>query len=113
MGTFTIKRGDRLPAISATLMQGVGTADEAAADVTAAVSVKFLMRPEGFDAPTVDAAAEWVDQSASTVRYQWAANDTATAGRYRCEWEVTFPGSKKSTFPSTGYDLVHITADIA
>ena len=113
MSIFTIKQGDLLPAIAATLMEGVGTVNEGPAPVTDADTVKFLMRRIGETTPTVNAAADWADQPASQVRYAWVSGDTATAGTYECEWEVTWPSGKKMTFPSAGYDTVRIFDDIA
>lgn len=105
--TFTIKQGDRLPSIEATLAGADGPADLTGA------TVKFLMRTKGAS-PTIliDAAATVVGAVLGTVRYDWASGDTATIGKHQAEWEVTFSSGKKQTFPNTGYTTVQVVDDI-
>jgi hypothetical protein len=108
MTTFTIKQGDRLPVIEATLAGADG-----AADLTGA-TVKFLMRSKGAGATVlVDAAATVVGAALGTVLYDWAEGDTDTTGTHQAEWEVTFASGKKQTFPNDGYTSVKVVDDIA
>lgn len=109
MSTFSIKQNDLLPALSAVLNDADGPVD-----LTGASSIAFHMRPVGSTtATTLTGTASIVNAATGEVRYTWAGSDTATAGAYECEWEITWPGSKKMTFPSKGYDTVVITDDIA
>lgn len=112
MSTFSIKQNDLVPAISATLMQAVGTADAGPIDLTTAISVKFAMRRRSTGATKVDAAGTIVTPSAGTVKYQWAGIDTDTAGDYDCEWQILWPAGKQ-TIPGASYDKIVITDDIA
>lgn len=112
MSTFKIKKGDLVPAVTATLMQAVGSAAAAAIDLTTASSVKFAMRNRNGGAIKVDAAATVVSAAAGTVKYQWAGTDTDTAGIFDGEWQITWPAGKQ-TVPGGGYDTIQVTTDIA
>ena len=112
MSTFKIKQGDLVPALTATLMQAVGTAAAVPIDLTTASGVKFAMRTRNGDTLKVDAAATIVTPSAGTVKYQWVGTDTDTIGFYDAEWQITWPAGKQ-TVPGGGYDLIQIGDDIA
>lgn len=45
------------------------------------------------------------------VYYQWVAGDVDTAGTYAEEWEVTYPGGAKETFPVGQVQYVVIEPD--
>jgi hypothetical protein len=112
MSTFNVKQGDLVPAITATLMQAVGTAAATVIDLTAASSVKFAMRNRQLGTNKVDAAGTIVSAAAGTVKYQWVGTDTDTEGVFDCEWQITWPTGKQ-TVPGSGYDQIVIGDDIA
>jgi hypothetical protein len=99
---FTIKANDRLPSIQATL----------SADLTTATSVKFIMKTIAGGTIKVNTTATIVTPASGVVRYDWLAIDTATPGSYQAEWEVTWTGGKKQTFPTLTYHTVDILADL-
>lgn len=108
MADFSIKRNDRVPSIAATLTDSLG----APVDITSS-TVKFIMSAApGGGTPTLNVAATIVSAPAGAVRYDWAVGNTATAGDFVAEWEVTFASGKKQTFPSVGYNSITIVADL-
>lgn len=107
LSQFTLKQNDALPKIKADL-KTIGTP----VDLTGA-TVKFCMRPKGNPTPKVNASATIVDATTGRVEYGWVTADTDTAGTYEAEFEVTFSGGSKQTFPTQGYIEVTIVDDIA
>lgn len=106
--TFYIKQNDTSPSLQATLLDGDGTA----VDLTGA-TVTFHLRPEAGGSAVVDASATVVTAASGIVRYDWIAADTATAGAFHGEFEVTYSDSSVGTFPNDDYIAVEITDDIA
>jgi hypothetical protein len=107
---FNIKRNDTDKAIEAVLkINGIATGH-----LQAAESVKFIMSLAGKKnpVPKVNAAAQIDDPATASVSYQWVAADTDTAGVYNAEWEVTYVGGGKATFPDDGYVTVNVIADL-
>jgi hypothetical protein len=108
MTDFFIKRRDRVPSISATLIDSAG----APVDLTGA-TVKFVMSlSPGGGTPTLNVAAIMVSAPAGAVKYDWAVGDTAASGSYVAEWEVTYSNGKKQTFPGVGYNTISIADDL-
>lgn len=110
--TFPMKRGDLVPAITATLYQKVGTAAQTPIDLTTALSVKFAMRNRNTRVKEVDALASVVSPAVGSVSYQWVPGDTDTVGHYDCEWQIMWPTGPQ-TVPGAGYDIIEISEDIA
>lgn len=107
-GVYSIKRNDTAPAIRAALLDAKGVVDLTNA------TVRFLMRPVlPQHAPVLNASASVVDNPAKgVVEYQWVVGDTAIAGAYYAEWEVTRSDLTVVTFPSDDYLEVRILADL-
>jgi len=101
MRTFSITQGDLLPAIEEQLIDGTG---EPIA-LTDGAEVSFVAARRRGEAPTIDAAAEVVDDgSIGHVRYLWQEGDTDEAGEFIYVWVVTWSDTagKPQTFPSPG-----------
>lgn len=101
MATFYIKQNDTRPALYAQLLQ-----DGSVIDLTGC-TVKLAIR--GLPLRDVDIT----DAETGNVRYDWIAADTANAGIYEAEFEVTFPDGSVQTFPNNGYITIVITEEVA
>lgn len=111
MADIYIKRNDREPSVNAVLWCGTDTASVTSA-LTGA-TLKFIMRPRGSVTPKVNAVASIISPANRTVRYDWAAGDTDTAGTFDAEFEVTTAAGKKYTFPNGKHLEVQIAEDLA
>lgn len=109
MATYTIniKKGDRLPAVTATLR-----AAGAAVNLTGG-AVKFIMRSKGGGTVKVNAACVLVTPASGIVRYDWALADTDTPGLYDAEFQFTDAGGLRQTFPNDGHLEVLVQPDLA
>lgn len=105
--TFAIKRGDRRP----TLEYLCQLSDGRPVDLAGA-TVVFAMRRVG-TTTTIGGAAAILDAPTGRVAYAWAAQDTATAGDYEGEFQITLSGQLPMTCPGAGYIAITITGDIA
>ena len=97
MADFTIKQGDTLPLLQATLTDENGDP----MDLTDATDLKFRYRRKG-SSTVVERDATIVTAASGIVRYAWQAADTATAGPMYAEWQVYY-GTDILTHPNTGF----------
>ena len=107
MTQFNIKRNDTAPSIAGICERPAGTP----VNVTGA-TVRFKMRDAKNKQSVVNAVATVVDGTAGSVRYDWQAEDTDTAGFFEAEWEVTYSDSTIETFPNDDFITVRIEEDI-
>lgn len=108
MADFTLKCHDRLPSIQAVLSSGGAPVDLS----PVGTAVNFIMRTEAGSTVKVNAAATIVTPAAGVVRYDWQAIDTDVPGKYVAEWQVTWPGGKRQTFPTLTFHSVEIVQDL-
>jgi len=99
--TFQMKQNDTRPSLYVNLAQ-----DGSVVDLTGA-AVKFHM------GTVIDTAAVITDATRGSVRYDWLAADTATAGSYRAEFQVTFSDGGIETFPNDGHLIINIYSELA
>jgi hypothetical protein len=107
---FTIKKGDTLPVLEATLTTGPTSGSQTAVNLTSA-SVVLVLKPASGGSATRKTAAV-VSAPAGTVEYEWVGGDTATAVVWNAEWEVTFSGGAIQTFPNDGYFQITVAEDL-
>ena len=94
--TFYIKQNDTSPSLRAALKDS----DNIAINLTDA-TVRFHMKSLEDNTVVVDADATVVVPATSgIVQYDWSSGDTATAGSYQGEFQVTFAGGAIETFPN-------------
>ena len=86
MSDFVIKQNDTRPNLDAQLLN----ADGAPIDLTDC-TVRFLMTPTSSTPP---------------------AEDTASFGDYKAEFEVTFPDGSRQTIPNDGYLVISVIKDL-
>lgn len=107
--THAIKQDDTKPSYFTQLKGSNGSVQ----DVTDC-GIRFSMRKLGAPTATVSRAAMVVDDAdTNTVRYDFADDDTADAGIYQFEVELTGPDGKVMTFPNDSYGILTVTPEIA
>lgn len=103
-----MKTGDTEPGPELTLLDAAG----APVNLTGA-TVRFIMATSATPrAIVVDAVAVLADAASGRVDYVWGATDTATAGSYVAEVEVTYASGRVQTFPTSGYFDITINEDL-
>lgn len=105
----TIKRNDTWPPFRTRLLDGNGEP----VSLTGA-TIRFIAIDNAGQSLIDGAAVADADQVTNKgwLQYEPTAADTALAGTFRCEWEVTFPTGKVETFPVLAYDLLIVRGDL-
>ena len=105
---FYMKTNDTSPAIEAVLKDGNGTVVS-----LIGASVNFHMRAIGATDETVNGEATVSDADGGVVYYQWNSVDTGVVGSFEGEFEVTYAGGEKETFPNNRHIEIEFTEDLA
>jgi hypothetical protein len=108
MADVVMKTGDTATVLTSTLRDGNGVV----VNLTGA-TVKLNMRKAGSRLVKVSAAGTVVTPLLGAVSYTWVAADVDEPGLFNAEWEVTFSGGAKETFPNGRYLKVLFTEQIA
>ena len=104
-----VKQNDNSPGVSATLKD----ADGAAINLSGC-TVVFNMRLKKTGAIKVDeGTVTIVSATDGTVRYDWQTGDTATAGEYYIEWQITDGSGNVQTVPTNGFDELEVYEEIS
>lgn len=75
-------------------------------------TVVFNMRHRDGGPTVLDRVVATIDPSEGVVGYDWEFTDTANAGRFEAEFEVTYADGAVETFPNDGFIVVQINGDI-
>ena len=110
---FVITKGDLLPILPFQCQYK----DKTFADLTGAISVKFVMQLEGSTAEKINTATgvtilNPILQIGSELphgTYSWSGTDTDTPGDYQAWIVVTFGNGKPLHFPNYGKSRVQVT----
>ena len=104
--TFTIKRNDTSPALRWEL--------EDPDTNLAGASVVFNMKNTVTGALVIDRGTAEVVAGADrpTLGYNWAEEDTAVAGLYEAEFEITYADESVETTPNSENIVVRVAADL-
>lgn len=100
---FTIKRGDTSPTLVYTLSPAVSLVG---------ASVVFNMQPISGATTIARASATIDDTTVGIVSYDFTALQTASAGTYHAEFEVTFADGSIETYPNGDNLVVSIIPDL-
>ena len=106
MDSFSIKRGDTAPAIRRSFSTAAGPLE-----IPADASVVFSMAEAVTGRLVVDRQRCRIEKD-NTVVYFWQDEDTAVAGLYEAEFEITYADGSVETAPNGGFIVVNITRDI-
>lgn len=89
---FTLKEGDRLPAVEAEL-----AINESGVNGSQVEEVKFVWRRQGSET-LMEGVADKLQELPLKVRYEWDEGEPGIAGEYLGEWKVRFADSRVMTF---------------
>jgi len=107
--TFYIKQNDTLPVIKAVLKDASGNI----VDLGNASGIRFHLSTSK-NVNLIDAEAGMEGNGSTGVAlYNWVIGNTALAGSFKAEFEVTFTGGGIETFPNNSFISVVIEKELA
>lgn len=109
MPNFSIKRGDTSPSLKTFLRNPDGEKE----DLNSIQSLKFKMQDPSTEEVIVNSSANVMNADEGKVSYSWTSSDTAEAGHFIGEFEVTWSTGKTETFPNTEYIDIYINEDLS
>lgn len=109
---FTIKKGDTLPDIQASLTSGVSAGSQSPVDLTSATSIILVLKNVTGGSALRKTGSTVGAPTNGVVKYIWQAGDTSTAGTFNAEWEITFAAGRIQSFPNNSYFTVIVFDDL-
>lgn len=107
MARHEIKQNDTRPYWPVTLTYEDGTAVNFSGG-----SVLFKARRRSDGQLKINVAATVTDGAAGQCEWRPLATETDEAGRFDCEWQVTFSDGTIQTFPTRRYDTLIVKGDL-
>lgn len=105
---FELKQHDTLPEITGVCADALGNLPN-----LAGATVRFILTDKATGVKVIDTPAEVADIPTAAVKYAWVPGDTAVAGSYKAEFEVTYAGGLGvETFPNSKNLNIKIFPDL-
>ena len=104
---IVVKQGMTVPVFNQAVLDQYGNR----MNLTGA-SVNFVMRALSASSPSTNAAATILNAVTGMVAYTFTEEDTATAGLFMGEFQVTFEDGSKYTWPNDGYLEISIEENL-
>jgi hypothetical protein len=98
MSIFTLRVGNTSPALEYTMSPSDVDLTDATVTFRAVKDDGTVLLDDVTDGVTVEDATD-----PPVVSYQWQVGDTDVAGRYECEFGVTYDDGSTETFPVRGF----------
>jgi hypothetical protein len=105
---FSIKQGDTLPTLTATLVGADGVTPQ----VLTGATVRLSLRAKDQTLVLNRVPCTIVNAAAGQVSYAWQPTDTAVARTLTGEFEVTFADASILTFPNDTGFMVAVVAQV-
>ena len=109
---FIIKRNDTLPALQICLIDRGCLGGKESYNLSGVTGVTFTMANNCGDYKIFAKDAQIVSYSAGTIQYNWAADDTNEAGRFKGEFQLLYSDGNKLSIPSNGQIQIDIPGDV-
>lgn len=109
MADVTLKSNDTRPTLQVTLKEGQPSAQTPINLTTASAVTLYMKTATG---SLITRAATITDATNGVVTVTFQAADTATAGDYSAEFQITWTGGGIETVPNDGYISISILEDL-
>jgi len=109
---FIIKRNDTLPALQLCLIDRGCLGSKEPFSLDGVTGVTFTMANDCGDYKIFAKSAQTVSFSAGTIQYNWDAEDTNEAGRFKGEFQLLYSDGNKLSIPQNGQIQIDIPGDV-
>lgn len=103
---IVLKQNDTLPVVKATIKDS----DSVAINLTGCTATFNLSNEYG--TLKFSKAAVITNATTGSVEYRWSGLDTDTVGKFKGEFKITFPDTKRLTAPNGDYIVVQVFKEL-